>query len=268
MTKRLVLCAVSIAICNFPAIAQSKAERKMMTFTVDGVARKAIVAMPAKQNGPLPVVLAFHGHGDTNGNFSEVQLQEAWPEAIVVYPQGLPSSRDGLSGWQTEPGMDKDRDLKLVDEALTSLHKAFKIDDARVYATGFSNGGHFSYLLWAERPQVFAAFAPVAGRIRNAIPKQPKPLLHIGGNNDRQVDFADQMEAMDTARKVNGVAAKGDRCQTIIPTGACMMFASASGTPVMTVVFIGSHEYPYGTSQQIVKFFQQYRLEPVKSAAR
>ena len=104
--------------------------------------------------------------------------------------------------------------------------------------------------------------------MRGALPKQPKPLLHIGGSNDHQVDFADQLEAMEAARKVNGVEAKGSRCPTTISTGVCTMFASASGTPVMTVIHAGSHEYPDGTSQQIVKFFQQYKLEPQKSSAR
>ena len=48
--------------------------------------------------------------------------------------------------------------------ALASLRHTYNIDDDRIYATGFSNGGMFTYLLWAKRPNVFAAFAPVAGR--------------------------------------------------------------------------------------------------------
>ena len=39
------------------------------------------------------------------------------------------------------------------------------MDETRIYATGFSNGAGFTYLLWAARPTVFAAFAPVAGRL-------------------------------------------------------------------------------------------------------
>ena len=117
------------------------AQPKIMSWTVDGVKREAIVYGPKSTGARVPVVLAFHGHGDTNVNFAGVELHEAWPGAIVVYPQGLPASRDGLSGWQTESGMDRDRDLKLVDEILVSLHKAFKVDDSRIYATGFSNGG-------------------------------------------------------------------------------------------------------------------------------
>ena len=33
----------------------------------------------------------------------------------------------------------------------------FKIDEKRVYATGHSNGGGFTYLLWTCRPDAFAA---------------------------------------------------------------------------------------------------------------
>jgi len=146
------------------ASAASIPEPRVMTWTVDGVKRQAIVYAPSKESNKTPVVLSFHGHGDTMQNFQSVGLQEAWPEAIVVYPQGLPTSRPGepaLPGWQTDKGRYGDRDLKLVDQVLASLHASYTVDDARVYATGFSNGAGFTYLLWAERPNVFAAFAPV-----------------------------------------------------------------------------------------------------------
>ena len=60
----------------------------------------------------------------------------------------------------------QDRDLKLVDAALAWVHAKYTVDDDRIYATGFSNGAMFTYLLWAERPAVFAAYGPVAGRLR------------------------------------------------------------------------------------------------------
>jgi dienelactone hydrolase len=102
-----------------------------------------------------------------------------------------------------------------VDAALASLRKKYSIDDNRIYATGFSNGAHFTYLLWATRPNVFAAFAPVAGRMRDsAIPKVPRPLLHIGGSRDAQVAFADQEAAMRKAVRINGVDGKQKPCGT------------------------------------------------------
>ncbi len=97
-----------------------------------------------------------------------------------MYFQGLPTRR-GLPGWQSEPG-DANRDLQLVDVALESLRETYRIDDDRIYATGYSNGGAFTYLLWAERPDVFAAYASVAARLRPSVrPTEAKPVFHVAG---------------------------------------------------------------------------------------
>jgi hypothetical protein len=37
---------------------------------------------------------------------------------------------------------------------------------------------------------------------------------------------------------------------------------------VLTEVHPGGHAYPEGTSEEIVKFFKQFRLERAKSAGR
>jgi hypothetical protein len=39
-------------------------------------------------------VLSFHGRGDNMQNFQHTDLHRAWPQAIVVYFQGLRSGRD------------------------------------------------------------------------------------------------------------------------------------------------------------------------------
>ena len=179
----------------------------------------------------------------------------AYDDTGVVYFQGLPS-RDGLPGWQIEPGDYGDRDLKLVDTALASLRAKYNVDDGRIYATGFSNGAHFTYLLWAMRPNVFAAFAPVAGRIRpSAMPKVPRPLLHIGGSRDAQVAFADQEAAMRMAVRINGVDGKGEPCGS-----GCTIYGGKTPAPVMTWIHPGGHEYPRGTSERIVAFFHDHTL--------
>src|SRR4051794_39955649 len=149
MTTRLLLLWAMLQATAF-------AEIKMMTWNIDGVRREALVYTPAAKNGSgkMAVVLAFHGHGDTAENFQGVDLEKSWPQAIVVYPQGLPSLHDGAPGWQVERGKDGDRDLKLVDQMLAKLHQQFMVDDDRIYSTGFSNGANFTYLLWAERPRV------------------------------------------------------------------------------------------------------------------
>ena len=129
-----------------------------------------------------------------------------------MYFQGL-EIRGGLTGWQVERGEYDDRNLKLVDVAMASLRRKYNVDEDRVYATGFSNGAMFTYLLWAERPAQFAAYAPVAGRLRPSVqPKQRRPLFHVAGERDPQVTFTDQKAAIAIAIGVNGVRDKSTRC--------------------------------------------------------
>ncbi len=230
------------------------ASAEVMTWQVDGETREAIVYAPAAspRGAGVPLVLSFHGYGDNMQNFQQTNVHAAWPEAIVVYFQGL-ETRRGLPGWQVERG-GGDRDLKLVDVALASLRETYHVDDDRIYATGFSNGGMFAYLLWAERPGVFAAYAPVAARLRPSVrPEQPRPLFHVAGERDRVVRFSDQGAAMEIAIEVNGVGATTTRCGE-----GCTVYGPGTPAPVMTWIHAGAHVYPRGTAERIVSFFRDH----------
>lgn len=236
-------------------LAAPGASAEVVRWQVDGETREAIVYAPAasRGGGRVPLVLSFHGRGDNMRNFQHTSVHVAWPDAIVVYFQGL-ETRGGLTGWQVEQGEDNDRDLKLVDEALASLRRAYNIDDDRIYATGFSNGGMFTYLLWAERPGMFAAYAPVAGRLRPSVqPRQPRPLFHVAGERDRQVSFSDQEAAIEIAIDVNGVGGTTTRCGD-----GCTIYGSGTPALVMTWIHSGGHVYPRGTSERIVSFFHDH----------
>lgn len=233
-----------------------RAAAEVMSWEVDGETREAIVYAPAEsQEGErVPLVLAFHGRGDNMQNFRNTNVHMAWPDAIVVYFQGL-QTRGGLSGWQVGRGDDVNRDLKLVDVALASLRSTYNIDNDRIYATGFSNGGMFTYLLWAERPGVFAAYAPVAGRLSPSVrPTRPRPLFHVAGRRDRQVSFADQEAAIEVAIEVNGVGASTTSCGD----GCALYGSTGTVAPVMTWIHSGGHVYPRGTSERIVSFFHDH----------
>ena len=225
---------------------------EVMRWQVDGETREAIVYLPASPGEEgAPLVLSFHGFGDNMQNFQYTNVHVAWPDAIVVYFQGL-ERRGGLLGWQVERGGGGDRDLKLVDVALESLRETYDVDDDRIYATGYSNGGMFTYLLWAERPGVFAAYAPVAARLRPSVrPTQSRPVFHVAGERDRVVRFSDQEAAVAVAIEVNGVEAT-------TPCGAgCTVYGAGTAAPVMTWIHGGAHVYPRGTSERIVSFFQE-----------
>ena len=230
------------------------ASTEVIRWQVDGETREAIIYAPAAARGDdaVPLILSFHGYGDNMQNFQHTNMHLSWRDAIVVYFQGL-ETRGGLLGWQVEQG-GGDRDLKLVDVAIASLRKRYNVDDDRTYATGFSNGGMFTYLLWAERPGVFAAYAPVAARLRPSVrPEQPKPLFHIAGERDQLVRFSDQRVAIEVAIAVNGVGTRTTRCGD-----DCTVYGHSTPAPVMTWIHDGAHVYPRGTAERIVSFFRAH----------
>jgi polyhydroxybutyrate depolymerase len=232
-----------------------QASAEVMRWQVDGETREAIVYAPAAspEGDSVPLVLSFHGFGDNMQNFQHTDMHVAWPDAVVVYFQGL-ERRRGLAGWQVERDDGVNRDLRLVDVALASLRTTYDVDDDRIYVTGFSNGGMFTYLLWAERPGVFAAYAPVAGRLRDSVrPTQPRPLFHVAGERDRQVSFSDQEAAIEIAIDVNGVGATTTRCGD-----GCTVYGPDTPAPVMTWIHAGGHVYPRETSERIVSFFREH----------
>jgi polyhydroxybutyrate depolymerase len=263
MTRATAGAAFAMMLCAQAASAQRP---QTMIWKIAGENRSAWVYAPTVKSpsGKAPLVLSFHGHGDNVQNFTHTMLHRAFPEAIVVYPEGSAVREDGYSGWQTEKGQDRDRDLQLVDAILESIHQKFAVDDARIYATGFSNGGSFTYVLWAERPLIFAAFAPVSTRIRPAVrPAQPRPILQVGGRNDPTVLFRDQQDTIEAVRRVNGVLDKGESCGT-----GCTLYGASTDAPVIAWIHSGGHEYPAGTADGITKFFRDHPQKPARSGAK
>ncbi len=252
VSKKILVGIGTIGVLTGVAVTETSAE--IMRWQVNGATREAIVQAPdtADSGEALPLVLSFHGYGDNMENFQYTNVHIAWPDAVVVYFQGLERSR-GLRGWVTEPG-DSNRDLALVDVALASLKERFRIDDDRIYATGYSNGGGFTYLLWSEWADVFAGFAPVAARFRDGVrPEMPRPVFVIAGDQDRVVDFEDQQEAFELAIDVNSVRDESMECGN-----GCTLYGAATAAPVMVWVHHGAHVYPRGASEGIATFFRRY----------
>lgn len=230
------------------------------TWTVDGVKRDALVVIPTGK--PTRLVFDFHGHGGTARHAARAHaLHTHLPDAVVVYPQGLNTPTKLVdpegkrSGWQLTTGEQGDRDLKLFDVMLTDLLKEHAIDPKRVYATGHSNGGAFTYLLWAERSSKLAAVAPVAALngLRVIAKLTPKPCLHVAGEADPLVKIAGQRRVMDAVRRVNGCAANGTTWEE-----KGKRYTGKNGADLVEVVHPGGHEYPNYTAGLIATFFKQH----------
>ena len=191
-----------------------------------------------------------------------MKYQDVWPEAVIVYMQGLPTvtPRDlegKKPGWQHLPGGNGDRDLKFFDAALAGLRKKYAIDDKRVYATGFSNGGFFTYLLWDRRPDVLAAVAPCAGLPREPLKLTvPKPAFIVAGKEDKLVPIADQEAAIKRVRQLDSATADGDSRDD-----GTTVYKSEKGTPVVTLIHPGAHVLPPKAPRLIAEFLQKQELK-------
>ncbi|HUA36927.1 MAG TPA: prolyl oligopeptidase family serine peptidase [Candidatus Sulfopaludibacter sp.] len=232
-----------------------------MSFTVNGAARTALIYVPpAAKTSLTPLVFVFHGHGGSaQGVAHSFHLEREWPEALVVYPQGLPTPgpltdlQGKQAGWQAALGDQGDRDLKFFDTVLARLKQDYHVDAKRIYCTGHSNGGGFTYLLWLARGDVFAAVAPSSAAARYANKLPPRPALILGGQNDPLVKFSWQERTMEAVRKVNGCSSTGQPWDK-----QCTIYPSKEGTPLVAAIFPGGHQFNPAAPALIVEFFKEH----------
>ncbi len=262
---RAIATALLLYFLALAANAAEPASPTERTWKVDGVERKALLYIPARaatEKGPL--LFAFHGHGGTMQYAArKFGYQTLWPEAIVVYMQGLPTpgaltDPEGLKpGWQSAQGREGDRDLKFFDAVLATLKQEYKVNDKQVFATGHSNGGGFTYVLWAARGDVFAAVAPAAAMAgRSQLKLKPKPALHVAGEKDPLVRYAWQERSMAAVRKLNGCDETGKPWASA-GTSVGTLYASKTGTPFVSVIYPGAHNLPDEVFGLIVRFFKE-----------
>jgi polyhydroxybutyrate depolymerase len=261
LLKRIFRRTQMIVICVcFTISLQAATEPQIMHWTVNGVERQALVYIPESAKlTATPIVFIFHGHGgNMNMMFRSRGFDKLWPEAIIVSPQGLNTPgrltdpNGELPGWQKGPGDMNDRDLLFFDAMLKTLHDDYKIDDKRIYATGHSNGGSFTYLLLETRSDVLAAAAPSAASAVLAIPRiKPKPILHIMGEKDPLVKPAWQEATINGMMKVNSCSKEGKAYAT-----DATIYASSTGNPFIVYKHAGGHVFPQEANAVVIQFFK------------
>jgi polyhydroxybutyrate depolymerase len=265
MSPRSVLLRALALLILSTLFAQAQAEAvgaARWQLTVDGVERSALVFAPATASTtPSPVVFIFHGHGGTALNAARTfATHRYWPEAVCIYMQGLktPGQITDLegtrTGWQRRVGDQTDRDLKFFDATLARAGELYKVDHRRIYATGHSNGGSFTYILWDARGETFAAVAPSGAASAASVRSlKPKPAMHIAGEKDPLVKYEWQRRMMNAIRKIDGCLPDGQSWGKF-----ATLYPSELGAPVVEYVHPGGHEFPADAAPLIVKFFKEH----------
>ena len=233
------------------------------TFVVDGTQRIAIVFADSSPIGSSsrPLVFVFHGHGGNAQNAARrFRIHELWPEAVVVYMQGIPGvvgitdSEGKLNGWQKAPGEVADRDLKFFDAALDRMRTKYKIDLKRVYVLGHSNGGRFVNVLWNSRGDKLAALCSAAGPGGRLITNSPpKPVFIIAGEKDPLVPFQTQQNGIAFARQLLKTDSSKAKVEGLLKTEP-----GVSGTELVTYIHPNGHEFPVEALPDVIKFFERH----------
>jgi polyhydroxybutyrate depolymerase len=229
-----------------------------ITIEIDGVERSARV-YPGKEAAreDSPLVLVFHGLGDNERNFANiVGFHRDWPEATVVYPAGRErADREGMRGWHGFPDHDENSDLAFVDRLLTELEARYRVDPERVYATGFSNGGHMTFNLLVQRPCRFAAYAPV-GALGEYVSEAatPRPVIYLFGRGEPREYTESWQQTVVALARLNRATGEKREWQP----GLTEFRPGPGGASTVYGLYGAGHVWPSRGNEAIVRFFREH----------
>ena len=162
--------------------------------------------------GPVPVVVGFHGGGDSSMYLTYVA---GWWEIAHQYGFLFVSVENHQFVTATEA-------VALIE----GLKKRYNIDDRRIYATGFSMGSGKTWDLYQEYPQVFAGLMPASALfpvysslfglpVKENINKTvPVPVFYSGGEESHLPELPFQapssLERLQYVAQVNRLKKKFD----------------------------------------------------------
>ncbi len=279
-TKRsLLLLAMTFAllITSFTSNAQQVINE---TLQFDGRTRQYRLYVPQSYDPtkPAPLILNFHGFtNNINIQYNQSNFQQLAEDNqfIFVTPQGL----GFLPGWAINNNFGgNEDDLGFSDALINKIQEDYNINEKRIYATGFSNGGFFSYRLACELSPRIAAVASVAGSMtriwidnNQCQPQHPTAVLQITGTNDNVISINGNatnepiQDVMEYWSSVNN----GDSTPDVIQLGGGTTRSIwDNGDNGVTAEFIRvqgkGHSWNGGninTSQEIWDFFSRFDID-------
>ncbi len=261
--------------------------------TVDGVARNYRLYVPSTldQTRSAPLLMVLHGGANTVDDAVKTMGfdQGTAGEYIVVYPEGTRREWNAGVCCGSAPSRSPD-DVGFLTQVLDRVEADHRIDPARVFVAGVSNGAMMAYRLACERADRITAVASVAGAVVTAEcrPTRPVSVLEIHGTEDQLVPYlGGQPSAVEaqgappytpTADMVRRWA-EGDRCPAPLPvvTVGPMTIDSwtgcAKGSEVKLITIRGGSHVWFASglgpangatdaTGQILRFFSTLRPTP------
>jgi predicted esterase len=189
------LCA--IILCGLVSLTEA-----YENYTFDGRAYKVHVPRNYNPTKALPVVVAFHGFGDTLNNWANVMDRSGWIAAadsqgfFVVLPEHKNPDRNSflsLSGSSVDLAANFERMNAILDLVAVDLRNRYTIDLSRIVWIGFSEGAHFTDLAAWRHNTTLQGVAIYGGGIPGksmALVTRKIPLWFSCGRNDPMLQVA------------------------------------------------------------------------------
>lgn len=223
---------------------------------VAGMTRKYVLRLPEDHAGgkPWPLVLALHPNDNNTDYWDDTTGDRALrpllaKEAVLVLPQARPTAQPGLGDWRG----DLPADLAYFEALLSQIKTNSCIDEARIFAMGFSGGGSFSGVLGCERTDIraIAAGGAVIYFDESACVGTPAAWITIGDDEDEpaRLDYRDFFR---------GDADCGET-STPVPPAPCVAYTCPSPErPVHFCAHPGGHVWPSFGTEAAWSFFAQF----------
>lgn len=260
------------------------------------IKREFILYIPSSYNSnkKQPLVFNFHGYGSNANeqmNYGDLRAQADANGFVLVHPEALDDiagkSYWNIGGWSVS----LHDDIEFIENLINLMMDKYSINSERIYSTGMSNGGFFSFHLACNLPASFAAVASVTGSMSyetfdSCNPRKPTPVMQIHGSFDVTVPFeGNDILNMKSIMDVMGYWQTNNQCDEyllslpgILPgttswTETYLYDNCASGTQNILHYVIGAgHIWPGSkfesiqdpnASQNIWNFFEQYDINGV-----
>ncbi|MBN1606573.1 MAG: prolyl oligopeptidase family serine peptidase, partial [Polyangiaceae bacterium] len=230
----------------------------MCSLSVNGVMRTYHLQLPPGyiSSKPYPVIFQFHPWGGTADQaLTMYQLNSKIPDAIYVTPQGLVASGSSAAGWANTDG----EDIDFVRAMLDVVRLSYCVDNARIFATGFSYGGMMSFAIGCEMSDVFRAIAPMSGALYSDFnctgTGPPIALWGSHGLSDDVVPLEDGQAALQKILQRNHC---GTATTSVDPSPCVKYLGCDAGYDVTWCEWDAEHAIPSFGSSAIADFFLQF----------
>jgi poly(3-hydroxybutyrate) depolymerase len=238
--------AMPSAGCGKPASDPTGQWAFNKTINVAGATRTYHLRLPTgyDPNKPMRTIFSFHGCGSHLDQLINIQDATGF-DAIIIAPEQI-------SGNCFDDQSAMSKDMTVFDALVVWAEDNLCVDQARIFAIGFSSGSWMTNILGCERPNILRAKANVSGGLTGAIVpsrdcKGPVAGIFLHDASDTQNPIADGMYARSVLLMEDGCSMTSQP-YTMVPAnsaGLCVTYDGCKpGFPVVWCQTTGINHDP------------------------